>query len=93
MKIVHDGYEALITAGSFNPDLVILDIRMPKVDGLEVCKRLRENKNINSKIKILAITGYSEAYDRETVLESGANEYLLKPLDMDVLLENVEKLM
>lgn len=93
LKIVHNGYEALITMGNFIPDIVILDIRMPKIDGLEVCRRIRENEAISSGIKILAITAHSEAYKRETVLKSGADEYLLKPLDMDVLLEHVEKLM
>lgn len=88
----HDGYEALITVGNFNPDLLILDIRMPKVDGLDVCRRLRENKVISSRLKILAMTAHSEAYDRETVLAAGADEYLLKPIGMKTLLEYVEKL-
>ena len=93
LKIVHNGYEALITMGNFFPDIIILDIRMPKIDGLEVCRRIRENETISSEIKILAITAHSEAYKREKVLKSGADVYLLKPLDMDVLLENVEELM
>ncbi|MBN1294317.1 MAG: response regulator [Candidatus Latescibacteria bacterium] len=91
LKIVHNGYDALITVGNFIPDIVILDIRMPKIDGLEVCRRIRENETLSSGIKILAITAHSD-YTREKVLKSGADEYLLKPLDMDVLLEHVENL-
>ena len=92
IEVSHDGYEALMKAGDFKPDLIILDIRMPKIDGLEVCRRIYKNKTITPKTKILAITGHSESYDRETVLKSGADEYLLKPFDMETLLEHVEKL-
>ncbi|MEA2063509.1 MAG: response regulator [Gemmatimonadota bacterium] len=92
VEVSRDGYETLIKAGDFKPDLLILDIRMPKIDGLEVCRRLRQNPDITRGIKILAITGHSEAYDRETVLESGANEYLLKPFEKKSLLDHVEKL-
>jgi len=93
LEVACDGYETLIKAGDFKPDLLILDIRMPKIDGLEVCRRLRDNRNINPGMKILAITGHAEAYDRETVLENGADEYLLKPLDTKSILENVRELL
>jgi len=93
VEVTLDGYETLITVGNINPDLLILDIRMPKIDGLAVCRRIRENKAISPQLKILAITGYSEAYDRNTVLAAGANEYLLKPIDKDILLNYVEKLL
>jgi len=92
VEVAGDGYEALIKAGDFKPDLMILDIRMPKVDGLEVCRRLRKSKDITRGIKILAITGHSEAYDRDMVLENGANEYLLKPFEKKSLLDHVERL-
>lgn len=92
VKVSRDGYETLIAAGDFKPDLLIMDIRMPKIDGLEVCRRLRQNENITRGMKILAITGHSEAYDRDLVLRNGADEYLLKPFDKKSLLEHVEKL-
>ena len=92
IEVAYDGYEALIKAGDFKPDLLILDIRMPKIDGLEICRRIRSNDSIYPGIKILVITGHSEAYDREMVLGAGADEYLLKPVDTKSLLELVEKL-
>jgi excisionase family DNA binding protein len=92
IETASDGYEALIKTGSFKPDLLILDIRMPKIDGLEVCRRLRKD-TIAHGIKILAVTAHSEAYDRDTVLAAGADEYLLKPIEMETLLEYVGKLM
>ncbi|MBT4483862.1 MAG: response regulator [Candidatus Latescibacteria bacterium] len=85
-ETANDGYEALLKAGTFKPDIVILDIRMPKIDGLEICKRIRHDENMKADIKILAITGHSEAYSRDMVIESGANEYLLKPFDMKSIL-------
>jgi excisionase family DNA binding protein len=92
IETASDGYEALIKTGSFKPDILILDIRMPKIDGLEVCRRLRKD-TIAPGIKILAVTAHSEAYDRDTVLAAGADEYLLKPIEMETLLEYVGKLM
>ena len=88
----YDGYEALIKTGDFKPDLLILDIRMPKIDGLEVCRRLREDTARTPGIKIIAITAHSASYDRKTVLKNGADEYLQKPFKMKKLIEAVEKL-
>jgi len=93
IETAFDGYETLIKTGNFIPDLLILDIKMPKIDGLEVCQRLRKDTKITADIKILAITGHSKAYDRETVLAAGVDEYLLKPIDKKTLIEHVEKLL
>jgi len=93
IETASDGYEALLKTGSFRPDILILDIRMPKIDGLEVCRRIREDTTINPEMKIIAVTAYSEAYDRNTVLTAGADEYLIKPIESNTLLENVEKMM
>ena len=92
LETAYDGYEALITAGNFQPDLMILDIRMPQVDGLEVCRRLRDNKALSSKIKILAMTAHTESYDRDTVIAAGADEYLVKPVDIKTLVEHIDKM-
>ena len=92
IETAYDGYEALINAGDFKPDLIILDIRMPRIDGLEVCRRLRGNKAISSSIKILAMTAHSEAYDRKSVLAAGADDYLIKPVDMKTLVEHIDKM-
>jgi len=93
IEVSYDGYETLVKTGEFKPDLLILDIKMPKIDGLEVCRRLREDIVSTQRIKIIAITAHSEAYDRDTVLAHGADEYLIKPIDSKTLLETVEKLL
>jgi len=92
IETAYDGYKTLIKTGDFKPDLLILDIKMPRIDGLEVCRRLREDKTITPGIKIIAITAHSESYDRDTVIASGADEYLLKPFKMKMLIDYVEKL-
>ena len=81
----YDGYEALIKAGKMNPDIIILDLRMPKIDGLDVCKRLKRDGLINENVMIIAMTAHTEAYSREQVLESGADEYLIKPIEIKTL--------
>jgi DNA-binding response OmpR family regulator len=93
IEMAYDGYEALIKAGNFLPDLLILDIRMPKIDGIEVCRHLREMITLQPRPKILAITALSKTYDREKVLASGANEYLVKPIEIKTLHLIIEKLM
>jgi len=74
-----DGYEALIKVGAFKPALLILDVRMPRLDGVEVCRRLKDNPATRD-LKILGITGYPDA--AETLLASGADACLAKPLTL-----------
>ena len=93
VEVSRDGYETLIKSGDFKPDLLILDIRMPKIDGLEVCRRLRQNPDITTGLKILAMTGHSEAYDSQLVMASGANDYILKPFEKKELLRHVGELL
>ena len=91
IRVVSDGYEALMEMGQFNPDLLILDIRMPKIDGLEVCYRVKSSESW-SDTKIIAITGYSKAYTEKNVLEGGADEFLLKPIKTEELFNHIRKL-
>ncbi|MBI5560543.1 MAG: response regulator [Deltaproteobacteria bacterium] len=86
-----DGYEALIKVGSFNPDLLILDIRMPRINGLEVCRRLRSDETTRG-IKILAITAFGNE-EIQKVIEAGADYCLPKPLNLAEVTRWVEKLL
>jgi CheY-like chemotaxis protein/signal transduction histidine kinase len=79
-----DGYEALIAIGARRPDLLVLDIRMPKMDGFEVCRNLRANP-LTRDLRILAITGVSDEDTRRRILEAGADRCLLKPIDPALL--------
>lgn len=75
-----DGQEALDTATRERPDLIIMDIQLPKVSGLEVTRRLR-NTPLFSHTPIIAITAYAMKGDEEKAIDSGCNVYLPKPID------------
>ena len=82
-----DGYEALIKVGDFKPELLILDIRMPNIDGFEVCRRIKGDKSLKD-IKILAVTSYGEE-NIEKILKCGADYCLRKPLKLEELRRKV----
>ncbi|MFH1647357.1 MAG: response regulator transcription factor [Chloroflexota bacterium] len=84
-----DGREALAKARDMAPDLVVLDIMMPGTDGLEVARRLREG----SDIPIIMLTAKGTVADKVTGLESGADDYLVKPFAFDELLARVRALL
>lgn len=88
-RIAADGPEAIDTATDFNPDLVILDLGLPGMDGLEVCRRIRERGDV----PILMLTARSEVEDRVEGLDSGADDYLVKPFERQELLARIRALL
>jgi CheY-like chemotaxis protein len=76
----HDGKEALERVREEMPDLVLMDVVMPRMGGLEVCKELRRDKN-TSEIPIILVTTKSQEKDVEAGFECGCNDYLTKPID------------
>src|SRR3954451_10858535 len=84
-----DGVEALEEARRSRPDLVLLDLMLPKMDGLEVCRRLRAD----SDVPILMLTAKSEEVDKVIGLEMGADDYLAKPFGLRELLARVRALL
>ncbi len=83
-----DGEEALDVAMREHPDLIIMDIQLPKMNGLEVTRKLRETPAFRYT-PIIAITAYSMKGDRERVIESGCNAYLSKPINTRELPEMI----
>ena len=77
-EIAYDGFEAGQKFITHKPDLVILDIRMPRVDGYKLCSAIR-NDPANKNVKILIISGLIEQKDRNAIIKLGANDYLGKP--------------
>jgi len=77
-----DGYEALVQVGAFRPDVLVLDIQMPRLDGFEVCRRLKARRETRG-IRILAITAYPDGQVRERILACGADDYLEKPFSVE----------
>ena len=88
-----DGREAVAVALSECPDLVLMDLNMPVMDGLAATERIRELKDRCGNIPVVAITAYDTYGMREAALEVGCDAYLLKPLDLDELELVIAKLL
>ncbi|MFI6126613.1 response regulator [Staphylococcus pasteuri] len=76
VEVAYDGEEALQKVESSQPDLIVLDVMLPKKDGIEVCKTIRSDKNL---VPILMITAKDDEFDRVLGLELGADDYMTKP--------------
>jgi len=83
--LAHDGVEALESIEKYHPEVVLLDIGLPKLDGHEVCRRVREQP-WGKDIRIIALTGWGQEDDRRKSEEAGFNGHLVKPVDYDKLL-------
>jgi two-component system response regulator MprA len=89
VHIAEDGPQALEMARTAPPDLVVLDVMLPQMDGLEVCRRLRRG----TAAPILMLTARDAVPDRIAGLDSGADDYLVKPFDFDELLARIRALL
>jgi two-component system, cell cycle response regulator DivK len=87
-----DGRQGLEMARSERPDLILLDISLPEMDGWEVTKRIREDAAIKGT-PIIAVTAHAMAGDREKAMDAGCNGYLSKPIDEDELWKQVAELL
>ena len=74
-----DGQDALEMAATWRPDLVVLDLMLPGGSGLEVCRRLREERGMQAPLPVIMLTALGEESDRVLGLESGADDYVTKP--------------
>jgi len=88
----YDGEEALAKVAEIVPDLVILDVMMPKLDGFEVCEKIRANPLWESVI-IVMLTARGRDSEREKGLSLGANDYLTKPFSTHDILKRVKELL
>ena len=86
--IAYDGESALDIIREDEPDVMILDLKMPGIDGIEVLKRVKQT---NPKIEVIILTGQGSEADREQCMNLGAFAYLEKPVDVNVLSENIKK--
>lgn len=85
-KIVHDGESALREAESFSPDLILLDLMLPGIDGYQVCREVRQK----SQTPIIMLSAKGEVFDKVLGLELGADDYLEKPFDTKELVARVK---
>lgn len=87
-----DGEQGIVAAQRINPELIILDLMMPGIDGIETCHRLRSNPTTRD-IPILMLTAKDAVSDRITGLDAGADDYLTKPFDFDELLARIRAIL
>jgi DNA-binding response OmpR family regulator len=85
VRVAYDGEEALEAEGDFRPEVVLLDIGMPKLSGYEVARRIRDARG--GKVLIVAITGWGQEEDRRRAREAGFDHHFTKPVDYQALLD------
>ena len=92
VQIAVDGQDTLDKVTSFRPNLILLDIMMPKLSGFEVCQRLKGDAQ-TSRIMILMITALNELGDIERAVEAGTDDFLSKPVNKIELVKRVENML
>ena len=90
IDVAYDGFSAGQKFSRFHPDVVVLDIMMPGLDGYEVCANIRSDP-ANRDVKIIAVSGSFATEGEEKILQTGANACLAKPFDVEVLRKKIEK--
>jgi len=88
----NNGFEAGLQVATFKPDLLVLDLMMPHVNGFQVCSAVRSNP-ATAHVKILIVTAYGEHKNIQRALDAGANDFLIKPVDLEQLAGKVLALM
>ena len=87
-----DGASAIAQAELLRPDLIVLDLELPRISGFEVAKRLREQPETQA-IPLIAATGYSHLRQLDRAREAGFDQIIVKPCDPDMLVEEIERLL
>ncbi len=90
VAVASDGVEGVEKARSWLPNLILMDLRMPRMDGFEAIKAIREDVTTTA-IPIIAISAWASAKHKERAISSGANEHFTKPVDLSRLLATIGK--
>lgn len=91
-KLVYNGEDALVAARDWKPDLILLDVMMPKLTGFEVCRRLRADPATKG-VSVLMVTALDQATDVETAVEAGTDDFITKPISKAELLLRVRAML
>jgi len=92
LLIAFDGNEALSMLENETPDLVLLDIMMPGIDGYAILDKINKDEKLKN-IPVIMVTSKSEVTDKQKAFEIGATDYIVKPIEIDDLLTKVEKVL
>lgn len=92
IEIATDGQQTMDKVETFGPDLILLDVMMPKLSGFEVCAQIKENPKTRG-IMVLMVTALNELGDIERAIDAGTNDFLSKPVKRVELLKRVENML
>lgn len=92
IDVAHDGQETMDKVASFKPDVILLDVMMPKLSGFEVCKQLKDNP-ATSGIMVLMVTALNELGDIERAVTAGTDDFLSKPVNKSELIMRIERML
>ncbi len=84
--LCHDGQEAVVKFNALNPDMILLDIMLPSLDGWQVCREIRKKSNV----PIIMLTAKGETFDKVLGLELGADDYVVKPFDTKEIVARIK---
>jgi two-component system alkaline phosphatase synthesis response regulator PhoP len=91
-EFAQNGEEAIVKAGDFKPDLILMDVMMPKMDGIEACLRIKEKKSMRN-VFVIFLTARSEEYSELAGFDAGADDYITKPIKPRVLLSRIRAIL
>ncbi|MBT8191503.1 MAG: response regulator transcription factor [Saprospiraceae bacterium] len=92
IEVAYDGLEGFKKAVKFNPHLILLDIMMPEMDGIELCEKIRKEKQFNDTL-IAFLTARSESFTQITALDIGGDDFISKPIKPNLLLSRIKALL
>mgnify|MGYP000584631419 FL=1 len=88
VKRACNGLEAIEMYESYHPDIILMDMKMPEMDGFAATKQIRER---DKEIPIIAVTAFAFDQDRQKAIQAGCNDYMSKPISRDILKEMIRK--
>jgi DNA-binding response OmpR family regulator len=91
-KLVYNGEDAIAATREWKPDLILLDVMMPKLSGFEVCRRLRADP-LTKNVSVMMVTALDQSTDVETAVDAGTDDFITKPLNKTELLLRVKAML
>jgi DNA-binding response OmpR family regulator len=89
--VAHDGEEALAIFDTARPSLVLLDVMMPGRSGWEVCRVMKQHPEHGKRVRVIMLTALSDWNDKQSAIQTGADDYITKPLDFNDLVARVQR--
>ena len=92
MRIANNGFDAGMMVKEYHPDIIVLDVMLPDINGKEVCQLVRSDKTMDD-VRIICISGMSDPDKIQSLRDAGANDFMQKPFDVDALTERICQLL